>query len=547
MHVEAEALVRLAAEGDVKAYVELIRRFQHLAFGSALALVHDFHQAEDVVQEAFLAAWSALPSLAEPAAFPGWLRGIVRHQAIRLVRKKHLAALPLTEADEVPTEEPSQDDRLALRQQAWAALATIAELPSALREPATLFYVHECSHQDIAAFLGLSVATVNNRLHAARTQLKEGMLTMVTQTLQSHALPDDFASRIGRLVETRGSVIEALFDPASLPDILTELVISDEPNRRAVSVQVIQRPGGGIVRAITTSPIDSLPRGSTVLSSGRHTDQAVTSAVFERLVPLLAGQPPVARKQGQPLETGIKVIDVMCPLIGGGSVAIAGDLGAGITVVMEEIVRRLSSGPAPVSMFVVMPPPSADRPRSLNDGFSHAEELKKEGYSEGTVGAVQTFFVRGEDGPWAAERLAALAAVDVVIRLSRDLGRAKIYPTVDVLASRSRALDALTVGHDHAELAERIRHAITMLRATDAQPQSDADRVALERARKVQNFFGQPFFVAEPYTKRPGSYVSRADALRGCREILDGSHDDLPPEVFHFNGSIGDIRSKLGT
>src|SRR5262249_22823203 len=154
MRVEAEALVRLAAEGDVEAYVELIRRFQHLAFGSALALVHDLPKAEDGVQEAFLAAWSALPSLAEPAAFPGWLRGIVRHQAIRLVRKKHLAALPLTEADEVPTEEPSQDDRLALRQQAWAALATIAELPTALREPATLFYVHECSHQDIAAFLG---------------------------------------------------------------------------------------------------------------------------------------------------------------------------------------------------------------------------------------------------------------------------------------------------------------------------------------------------------------------------------------------------------
>ena len=74
--MDHEQLARRAAKGDVSAFVELTRRFQHFAFGSALALVHDFQQAEDVVQEAFVAAWKALPTLAEPAAFPGWLRGI---------------------------------------------------------------------------------------------------------------------------------------------------------------------------------------------------------------------------------------------------------------------------------------------------------------------------------------------------------------------------------------------------------------------------------------------------------------------------------------
>ena len=96
--MEHEHLVRLAADGDVRAFVELTRRFQHFAFGSALALVHDFQQAEDVVQEAFLSAWTGLPSITDPAAFPGWLRSIVRHHAFRLLRHNRPQTLPLSEA-----------------------------------------------------------------------------------------------------------------------------------------------------------------------------------------------------------------------------------------------------------------------------------------------------------------------------------------------------------------------------------------------------------------------------------------------------------------
>src|SRR5262245_21812160 len=144
--MDHEPLVRRAADGEVHAFVELTRRFQHVAFGSALALVHDFQHAEDVVQEAFVAAWSALPSLDEPAAFPGWLRSIVRHYAFRLLRRKHLESVPLTAADDVPSEEPAPDHQVEHRQQAAAALNALAGLPDALREPATLFFVHECSH-----------------------------------------------------------------------------------------------------------------------------------------------------------------------------------------------------------------------------------------------------------------------------------------------------------------------------------------------------------------------------------------------------------------
>src|SRR6266480_5709251 len=166
MAMDHEQLVRRAGGGDVKAFVELTRRFQQFAFGSALALVRDFQHAEDVVQESFVAAWSALPSLTEPAAFPGWLRGIVRHHAFRVLRRKRLQSVPLAEAEALPDELPLLDHILEQRRQAAAALAAISELPDKLREPATLFFVHECSHQDIAAFLGLSPVTVNNRLHA---------------------------------------------------------------------------------------------------------------------------------------------------------------------------------------------------------------------------------------------------------------------------------------------------------------------------------------------------------------------------------------------
>ena len=121
--MDHDALVRRAGNGDVRAFVELTQRFQHFAFGSALALVHDFQLAEDVVQEAFVAAWSALPALDDPGAFPGWLRTIVRHHAFRVLRRKQLEAVPLTAADDVPSDEPLPDHRLEQRQQAAAALS----------------------------------------------------------------------------------------------------------------------------------------------------------------------------------------------------------------------------------------------------------------------------------------------------------------------------------------------------------------------------------------------------------------------------------------
>jgi RNA polymerase sigma factor (sigma-70 family) len=523
--MDLEDLVRKAAVGDVEAFSDVTRRFQHMAFGYALSFVRDFQQAEDIVQEAFVAAWYALPSLAEPAAFAGWLRGIVRHQAHRVLRRRQLEVVPLTEANRVSGDALPADFRLERDQAVGAVFTAMAQLPRALREVVVLFYVHDCSQQDIATFLGVPITTVNNRLHAARVHLKRKRVTAMKDTLRAHQLPDDFAARIGWVVRARDHVVDARFDPASLPDVLTELAVSDEPRQRAVTLQVVQRLDNGIVRCVATSPGATLTPGMTVLSAGHEIDTPVGRGAFDRIVHLLAAP---SLTPGTVVPTGIKVIDVMCPLVAGGTLAIAGEWKAGTAVVLEELVRRLSGGTDRVSIFTFVPGGGT---------MTYREMLEKEGYSDGTVGAVQTFFFRREDGPWTTESLAELTSVDTVIRLSTALAERRIYPTVDPLTSRSRLFPSGAIGHEHASVAERVRHALARLEpgAPAAAP------LELARARKLQRFFAQPFFCAEPYTRRPGVSVSLPDALRGCREILDGAHDAIPEEAFYFTGSIDDV------
>jgi RNA polymerase sigma factor (sigma-70 family) len=531
--MDLATLIGRAQQQDLDAFAEITRRFQHMAFGYAVTILGDFGQAEDVVQEAFVAAWFGLARLEDTAAFPGWLRGIVRHRAHRVLRRKHLEDLPLSQADGVAAEIPEPDRRIEDRRRAGAVLAAITELPEQLREVVTLFYVHECSQQDIATFLDQPLTTVNNRLHVARTRLKRRVITMVKDTLASHALPDDFAARIGRIVRARPPLIEARFDPATLPEVLTELAVSDERERRAVPAFVVQRLPDGVVRGVVTAPDAAPAPGMTVLSAGRQSKRPLGREAFERTVRTLAERPRDDESPRTLLETGIKVIDVMCPLMSGGTVAVAGEYRAGTVVVVEELVRRLAGGSGRLSIFSVVPLP-------ITMPFS--EMWEKEGYSEGTVGAVQTFYLPGESQPWTTERLADLVGVDAVIRLSYQLAQLGIYPTLDPLTSRARLLETGLVSREHLDLVTRGRAALARFLATPEAPPPGGDATMWDRGGKLLRFFAQPFFVAEPYTKRPGLHVSLADALLGCRAILDGECDDLPAEAFYFTGTLEDVR-----
>jgi F0F1-type ATP synthase beta subunit len=137
----------------------------------------------------------------------------------------------------------------------------------------------------------------------------------------------------------------------------------------------------------------------------------------------------------------------------------------------------------------------------------------------------------------------ALAAADAVIHLSRERIAAKVLPPMDVLTSRSRLLETKAVGDEHVATADRVRDALAELWADRGRSQSGADGLMLERALELQNYFTQPFYIAEPWNKRPGATVNLAESLQTCRDILDGRYDAVPIDAFYFKGGIAEIEA----
>ena len=504
--MELVALVERARAGDVGAFSELVARHQRLALGSAVALLRDPDLARDVAQESFVAAWRGLASLANPAAFPAWLHGIVRRQAFHALRARHLE--PLTAAEHLAGDAPAADQRLDAERRRALALAALAALPEGLREPAVLRYVHDCSQAQIAAFLGLPVTTVNNRLHAARGHLKRRILAMMKDAFTDRALPEDFPARIGRVLRAEGPVVEARFEPAGPPELFSPLIAADEAGR-AVTIEVVQHLPDGRVRAVARDPETTLMPGIQIVERGTVADRLLDETSLRSALDRLVRPAPVG--PSKVLETGIKVIDVLMPVVRGGRVAILGGERVGTTVVMEELVRRLAT--AQLSVFIFCPVAGAENVREVRE---------KEGYTFGMGGVETVFFM--------ADGHASRDAFDTVIVLSPEVAAMKIYPAIDPLTSSSRWLDPAVVGEAHVEVAARVRRCL--------------EEGETPRARKLRRFFAQPFFIAEPYTKRPGSFVRRADALAACAAIVDGAHDDVPEDAFYFTGGIDEVLAR---
>jgi RNA polymerase sigma factor (sigma-70 family) len=511
-------LVQRASARDKRAFVALTRRFQALVRSTAMAVLGDVQSAEDAAQETMLAAWTGLPRLADPLAFPGWLRAIARRQALRQRRGGYLMSTSLEAAPDVSDESVLPDRSLAARQDAALVLHWLGRLPANLREPALLYFVHDCSQQEVAAFLALPSTTVNNRLHAVRTRLNQRRLTMVQETLGPLALDDAFARRIGRLLSAEDGLVDMLFDPAAMPDLLTELSISDERSHALVSAQVTQRRPGGIVRAMPLTDASGIERGATVLSAGRH---SLNVPLAHSLAAFLGALGECA--SDEPIETGIKVIDLLCPIPVGGVIVLVAERGTGLMVLMEELARRIVAAGKPCSL-VLMVPPAMHWGETGPTEFSFAEALRAHGFSEGSLGLVESYFLRAPAENWSADQLAQLAPADVVISLTLAQAKRGNWPAIDPATARSRLIDQHRLPAERILLAARVRSALA---------EGEGAQSTL-----LQAYLTQPFIVAEPWSGRPGVSVSPAEATEDVERILSGALDRLLPEIVRMTGRL---------
>ena len=257
--MDHDQLVRDARAGDADAFTELVRRYQAMAFGYAWSRIGDFHLAEDLAQQAFIAAWRSLPALNDPARFGGWLRRIVQFECAHFLRDRPAATFPLDDARQaIANDDPTHD---AERREGFdRALAAINHLPQAEREVTILFYLHDRSQRQVAAFLDLPVTTVNNRLRNARKRLREGdLITMTRQALNTHPLPGDFADRIGQVVRANGPIVDARFTPGERPAVLNQVAISGANGGPALTALVAQYLSDDLVRCIVTNEPASEP------------------------------------------------------------------------------------------------------------------------------------------------------------------------------------------------------------------------------------------------------------------------------------------------
>jgi len=521
--VEPRELVERAQAGHVAAFTALVERFQEMGFGYALAILGDVHLAQDATQEAFVAAFRNLGQLRHPDKFPRWLRGIVRRQCWHLLRQRRAVTVPLDEAAQLAAPAPDVAQQVAERAELEEVLAAIAALPPAEREVTVLFALRAHSQREVAAFLDLPVTTVNNRLHAARRRLRGGLLTMANDMLKQHGLPADFAARVGRLIRSRGPLIEARFPPDHVPPILTALTIGDPAQHVALTADVAQRLAPDLIRGVVATPAGApgaLRANAEVVNTGQPAAHGLDEAALREVVAHLsrAAEPPNV------LETGIKVIDLFCPLAIESVVGLLGDMGTGKMVLIEELIHNLADAPARLAAvtFVGVGP----------------EVALVRGVAYSTSAAVQAIYLPVEDARTLPPSM-AVAGLDATLVFSRELAAARHYPAIDPLRSASRFLDPAVVGEEHVAVARGVRELLERARAVEFQggARSDAERQTLARAARAQRLLTQPLFVAADYTGTPGQFVPMADTVSAFAALLRGDYDHLPEAAFLWRGA----------
>ncbi|MBM4037679.1 MAG: sigma-70 family RNA polymerase sigma factor [Planctomycetes bacterium] len=195
-----ESLIARSLAGDSRAFGQIVRRFQDMAFGYAYSILGDFHLAEDAAQEAFVEAYRKLLTLRQPAAFPGWFRRVVFKFCDRLSRVRRVATCPLGTQAEPRARGPTPPEALEASELGQRVLAAVQGLPRAERLATTLYYIDGYTQQQIAQFTEEPLGTVKSRLHNARKLLSRGMMAMVSETLKENAPDNAFARRVTEAV-----------------------------------------------------------------------------------------------------------------------------------------------------------------------------------------------------------------------------------------------------------------------------------------------------------------------------------------------------------
>ncbi len=453
----------------------------------------------------------------------------------------------------------------------------------------------------------------------------------------------------GKIIQVIGAVVDVEFPQDGVPNIYNALEVQN--NTQTLVLEVQQQLGGGTVRCIAMGNSDGLSRGLRVNNLEHPIEVPVGKATLGRIMNVL-GEPidmkgEICEKERWPihrspptyeelssseelLETGIKVMDLICPFGKGGKIGLFGGAGVGKTVNMMELIRNIAIEHSGYSVFSgvgertregndffhemkdsnvldkvslvygQMNEPPGNRLRVALTGLTIAEKFRDEGNAvlffidniyrytlagtevsallgripsavgyqptlaeemgilqeritstkKGSITSVQAVYVPADDltDPSPATTFSHL---DATVVLSRDIASLGIYPAVDPLGSTSRQLDPLIVGQEHYDVAREVQSILQryqelkdMIAILGIDELSQEDKLVVSRARKIQFFFSQPFFVAEVFTGSPGKFVSMKNTIRSFKGIISGDYDHLPEQAFYMVGTIEEVVEK---
>ena len=470
---------------------------------------------------------------------------------------------------------------------------------------------------------------------------------------------------IGKVVQVIGSVLDAQFDEAQMPEIYNALKVEvertvlGETTTQTLWCEVAAHLGGGRVRAIALDSTDGLPRGAEIVDTGGPITVPVGEETLGRVFNLVGDtiddRGPIATTERRAIhrlppefdelsskaemfETGIKVMDLLCPLVRGGKAGLFGGAGVGKTVIIQELIARLArfhSGYScfagvgertregndlwlemqdtqigdtgktvmdqTVMVFGQMNEPPGARLRVALSALTMAEHFRDQtgadtllfidnifrftqagsevsallgrmpsavGYQptlgtemgelqeritstkNGSVTSIQAIYVPADDYTDPAPAT-AFTHLDSTVNLERAIAEKGIYPAVDPLASSSRILSPEFLGEKHYQVANRVQQILQrykdlqdIIAILGVDELSEEDKIVVRRARKIERFLSQPFFVAEQFTGFSGIYVKLEDTIRSFDELCDGKWDHLPDNAFMYVGSIEDAAKR---